>query len=313
MDNLETMLKCTTIHNAERLTHFLTSQLEFIPDRDIRIDLYQQSPPHQLNMSFCSLTASENLLLSQFLQMCKAKCHQIHQYLDCDKVVEAMAQTTTDDNTNITSIALDDSICPTERVLTNQQPLEKSKTVFLRMDKLCSNSLSDIKKFLDMTSHDYGLDDLQYIPSIAMSPLLFASTFMNNNLITANANQSWNNLPPIYSIPWGFLNQTDITESPPLPGNVDAKNALLVIAEKLKDQRNGIFTATRDILSLINCVKGRGDITDNPGSIMLTMVHAELLRKVGCLNPCIESLLIVLDYLEATRDISCKSTLFPTQ
>ena len=311
MDNLETMLKCTTIHNAERLTHFLTSQLEFIPDNDIILDLYQQSPPHLLNMSFCSLTPTEKLLLSQFLQKVKAKCHQIHQYLDCDEVVEAMAQSSTDDNTNVTPIALDDSICPTERVLTNQQPLDKSKTVFLRMDKLCSNSLSDIKKFLDMTSHDYGLDDLQYIPSIAMSPLLFASTFINNHLITSNANQSWNNLPPIYSVPWGFLNQIDITESPPPSGKVDPKNALQVIVEKLRDQKNGIFTAIRDTLSLINYVKGSGNITDNPDGILLTMVYAELLRKVGRLNPCIESLWIVLDYLEATCDIAFKSTLFP--
>ena len=43
------------------------------------------------------------------------------------------------------------------------------------------------------------------------------------------------------------------------------------------------------------------------------MVHAELLRKFGRLNSCIESLSIVLDYLEAAGEISCKSILFPNK
>ena len=236
--------------------------------------------------------------------MCKYKCHQIHQYLDCDEVVKAMAQSSTDDSTNITPIALNDPIFPTEGVLKNHKPLAMSSTMYLRMDKLCSNSLSDIQKFLDMTSHDYGLDDLQYIPSIAKSPLLFASTFINKHLITVSVNESWDNLPPIYSVPWGFLNQTKNTETPQLPDNVEAK---------IKDQINGIFTAIREILSLINCVKGRGCINDNPKSIMLTIVYAELLRKVGRLNPCIESLSIVYDYLEANCEISSNSALFPNQ
>ena len=41
-DNLETMLKSTSIHNAEKLTHFLTSQLEYVTGQHVLLDLFER-------------------------------------------------------------------------------------------------------------------------------------------------------------------------------------------------------------------------------------------------------------------------------
>ncbi len=41
-DNLETMLKSTSIHNAERLTHLLTSQLEYVNGQQVFLDLFER-------------------------------------------------------------------------------------------------------------------------------------------------------------------------------------------------------------------------------------------------------------------------------
>ena len=58
-DNLETMLKSTSIHNAERLTHFLTSQLEYVNGQQVFLDLFERQKAQNIDKTTFHLTAGE--------------------------------------------------------------------------------------------------------------------------------------------------------------------------------------------------------------------------------------------------------------
>ena len=67
-DNLETMLKTTSIHNAERLTHFMTSQLEYVANLTSVIDLYEKPESHDVDTQCCEICSCDNALYNNFLQ-----------------------------------------------------------------------------------------------------------------------------------------------------------------------------------------------------------------------------------------------------
>eukprot|EP00112_Aurelia_sp_Birch-Aquarium-sp1_P022305 Seg625.4 transcript_id=Seg625.4/GoldUCD/mRNA.D3Y31 product="hypothetical protein" protein_id=Seg625.4/GoldUCD/D3Y31 len=212
MDNLETMLKCTTIHNAERLTHFLTSQLEYIAGRNVILDLYKQPEQHHIDKNFCNLTQIEKDMLSSFFAVCLERCEEVKNYLNCDQVVEAIAETMSTDNRHIVPIQYDETKSPSVRVLTAEEPPPKSSTVYLRMDQLCSNSLLDVKKFLDLMAGDYGLNELKYIQNISATPLLCVSPTFNANLIMRTSHASPQSFSPIFFSEWGFVDQKQIPD-----------------------------------------------------------------------------------------------------
>ena len=93
---------------------------------------------------------------------------------------------------------------PSERILNRETVFPKSSTVYLRMEKLCSSNMNDVKKLLDLTADDYGLNELCYIPSVAASPFLFSSKLLNEEIMLANAQEKVLD-SPIYFIPWGLL------------------------------------------------------------------------------------------------------------
>ena len=102
---------------------------------------------------------------------------------------------------------------PSERILQKETIFLKSNTVYLRMEKLCSSNINDVKKLLDLTSNDYGLNELCYIPSIATSSFLFASNLFNHETIFANE-QNELLLSPLSFIPWGFNDNPKLKSEP---------------------------------------------------------------------------------------------------
>ena len=80
-ENLETMLKSPSIHNAERLTHFLTSQLEYVKGTYAVMDLFQKPQPHDIDISSCLLTLKGEGDYLKFLELCFKKVFEIHKAL----------------------------------------------------------------------------------------------------------------------------------------------------------------------------------------------------------------------------------------
>ncbi len=146
------------------------------------------------------------------------------------------------DNPTSYSTSVDHSDMPSERILQRETVFPKSNTVYLRMEKLCSSNVSDIKKLLDLTSNDYGLNELCYIPSIATSPFLFASNQLNQETILANE-QNEISLSPVYFIRWGFVDNPMIKSNPvKISDNVKGlKKIITIIVEKLKDSKDGVL------------------------------------------------------------------------
>ncbi len=89
-DNLETMLKSASIHNAERLTHFLTSQLEYVKGQYVTLDLFKKPPVHDMDASAFHVTPKEKQLPSKFLTDCHKKVTE-HKHLSCDEMVSRLA------------------------------------------------------------------------------------------------------------------------------------------------------------------------------------------------------------------------------
>ena len=102
--------------------------------------------PHLISDTFCELTSHDKYLLTNFLKLYLSRCHEIHCKLDCDQAIQGMAQTLGDDNQHITLLNFEKCNFPTERLLDDQMPRFKTKTIYLRMDKLGSNSVFDVKK-----------------------------------------------------------------------------------------------------------------------------------------------------------------------
>ena len=288
-DNLETMLKSTTIHNAERLTHFVTSQLEYVPGKWSVLDLYQKPPVHMINDSCFHMTESDTIIWRNFLDLCLKKCVEICDNFNCDNVVSALAQDSTHDNRDLLPSEIDMANIPSERLLDNEEVLSKPKTVYLRMEKLCSSNIFDIKKLLDLTADDYQLNEIKYIPSVATSPLLFASTFLNENLIEANYNFECE-MPSPYTLPWGFLEATDVSAVKGCYDQGKLKSVILNSIEKLKDQPHAIYSVAKLLELTLQTTDGTLDMLKND-KVFLSIFYAELLRKQGFVSRACELLL----------------------
>ena len=100
-DNLETMLKSTSIHNAERLTHFLTSQLEYVDGLHCVVDLFPKRVTHMIPSSNFHLSDKEETSYFVFLQLCIEKVSQLHITLACDNKINALVQSNDIDNTPV--------------------------------------------------------------------------------------------------------------------------------------------------------------------------------------------------------------------
>ena len=205
-DNLETMLKSTSIHNTERLTHFLTSQLEYVDGLHCVVDLFPKRAAHMIPTSKFHLSDKEETSYFVFLELCIEKESQLHITLACDDKVKALAQSNDIDNTSINPFQLTQQKCmPCEKILKREDNFPQTSTVYLRMEKLCSNDLNDIRKLLDLTATDYSLNELSYLPTVAFSPLLFASELINRAKISGNDKPDEMTPQSPYFVQWGFV------------------------------------------------------------------------------------------------------------
>ena len=221
------------------------------------------------------------------MKQCLQKVQQLHCHLACDDHIKALAQASSENNENTKELTLNNNNIPSERILSSPVLIPKSKTVYLRMEKLCSSELRDVKKLLELTSNDYGLNELFYIPSIANSPFLFASKSMNQSLTEVASSQDV--LPPApFFVPWGFVENQDL-QSLEVPCKVEnCQRVLQNVVDKPKDHEDGIFHVTK----LVTIMAEKAN--DNPHEyfdidrIMLNVILAELLRKIGYLEQSLD-------------------------
>ena len=280
-DNLETMLKSTTIHNAERLTHFMTSQLEYNPESFVVLDLYKKPPVHMLDPKVFHVNEEENVMHSKFLDSCLGKCVELHEHFNCDNVVSALPQGQSQDHRTVQFPSIDKSTVPSERILNLGEVRPKPKTVYLRMEKLCSSNIFDVKKLLDLTANDYGLNEPSYLPCVAISPLIFASETLNECLISANFDED-TQPPPPYTLTWGFVEETG--ETPEINGCLTTSRLQSMLnnaVEKLKDKPHSLFSVSRLLEVILYQSQVKLSVIDK---IMLSIFYAELLRKQGHLS-----------------------------
>ena len=141
---LETMLKSTSIHNAERLTHSLTSQLEFIMGDYSVLELHKRKPSHFIDKSCFHLTDDDKAKEAFFLNKCMQKVVQLHSYISCDELVRVLAQSAAENNENFQPLPHFGDKKPSGRILDTVDILDESTTVFLRMEKLCSSDACDV-------------------------------------------------------------------------------------------------------------------------------------------------------------------------
>lgn len=307
-DNLETMLKSTTIHNAERLTHFITSQLEYIDNQYSVLDLYKKPPVHEIHSSVFTVNENDKSVIHNFMCKCLKKCVELYNHLQCDDVVLALSQGSSNDNREIMSIENNSSEMPSVRLLSSENVLPKAKTVYLRMEKLCSSNIYDVKKLLDITAKDYGLNELCYVPSFAVSPLLYASNALNKVLIDANFDRNSLTFLP-YSVLFGFFKPPENTGTSACNDSRKLRNVLLNAIERLKDKPNAIFSVAILVdLTLKETASGALALSAI-NKALLQIFLAELLRKQGKLKEALDLM------LTAHRDLSCLSevetTVFP--
>ncbi len=153
------------------------------------------------------------------------------------------------------------------------------------MEKLCSAEINDVRKLIDLIANDYQLNELQYIPSVATSPFIFASQFINKPLTLANVEEG--PFPPIYFVQWGFVEAENASVSVNFPnsGNVVQK-VVDTVVEKLKDHRDGIFTATKLVELAVNHCNTHYTEYNEVDIIFLNIFHAELKRKQGYSGSC---------------------------
>ena len=203
------MLKSTSIHNAERLTHFLTSQVEYVNDVNCLIDQFPKQPVYLLKSSRFQLSINDVTSHVSFLNLCFQKVIELHTVLSCDHIVEGLDQSSGNNNSNIRPLFKIQDM-PSERILSieiNNSLFPLTTTVYLTIEKLCSSEINDIRISLDLTSQDYDLNELHYLPFVACSPLVFASQHINSWLLSIDndASSSHDQKPHPYSLPWGFL------------------------------------------------------------------------------------------------------------
>ena len=304
-DNLETMLKSPSIHNAERLTHFLTSQLEYVKGKYAVMDLFQKPQPHDIDISSFHLTLKEEGAYLKFLELCFKKVVDIQSSLLCDDIVSGLAKSANDNNNFLTPFQADTSPVPSERIIETKSVFNKTETIYLRMEKLCSSNINDIRKLLELTANDYGLNELCFIPSAATSPLLFASSFINKTSHFEEVKK----LSPIYFIPWGFVSHPVTKEACVIPDNsISLKNIIRILINKVKDNKDGIFVATELIKSILEYSDSHPSAYSQVDQIIISITYAELLRKQGYVNNAQKILLHA--YSQITNLAAIKSSVF---
>eukprot|EP00112_Aurelia_sp_Birch-Aquarium-sp1_P015884 Seg3558.1 transcript_id=Seg3558.1/GoldUCD/mRNA.D3Y31 product="hypothetical protein" protein_id=Seg3558.1/GoldUCD/D3Y31 len=152
----------------------------------------------------------------------------IHTYI-------ALYQGQSQDNRTVQLLEVDKSTVPCVRILNLDEVRHKPKTVYLRMEKLCSSSIFDVKKLLDLTANDCGLNEPSYLPCVAISPLIFASETLNECLITANVDED-TQPPPPYTLTWGFVEET---------GEISEINGCLTMS-RLQDAKKSLNQLQED-------------------------------------------------------------------
>ncbi len=120
------MLKSTSIHNSERLTHFLTSQLEYVDGMNVVLDLFQRRRAENIGPKVFQLTVSEKAEHLKFREGCFKKVLELHSYLACDAIVSGLADSSDYNNENITPLSVNESDMPSERVLKKETVLPKT-------------------------------------------------------------------------------------------------------------------------------------------------------------------------------------------
>ena len=177
------------------------------------------------------------------------------------------------------------------------------------MEKLCSSNISDVKKLLDLTLNDYGLNELCYIPSIATSPFLFVSNQLNQETIFANARNELSK-SPVYFIPWGFVDNPTIKSDPVKISNIEkgSKKIITIIVEKLKDHRDRVFIATSLVEALLEHANKQPSLYSESDNMIFSIIYPELLRKQGFVAKSRELLIDVYCRILKLQDI--KSSLF---
>ena len=253
-DNLETMLKTTSIHNAKRLTHFMTLQLEYVANLTSVIDLYEKPESHDVDTQCFEICSCDNALYNNFLQESLQKYANLKESLSCENVISALSHNSTHDNADIKPFSLKEDISVAQRILSSNKLLATSTSVYLHMEQLCSSNIQDVKKLLDLTADDYGLNCICYIPSIVFTPLLFASRALNAALIKANL-EGEGTLPEPYFVQWGFVPlEPSVTCFSADNYRLDLPRVIVNAINKLKDYHNGIFAATKLIESTIQVI-----------------------------------------------------------
>ena len=119
-DNLESMLKSTSIHKAERLTHFLTSQLEFVKGDYTVFDLHTRKPSHFIDKSCFHFTDDNKAKEAFFLN---------------DELARVLAQSAAEKNENFQQLPHFGDKKPSERMLDSVDVFDESTTVFSKDGK----------------------------------------------------------------------------------------------------------------------------------------------------------------------------------
>ncbi len=160
------------------------------------------------------------------------------------------------------------------------------------MEQLCSSNIADVKKLLDLTANDYGLNELCYIPSVAASPFLCASNFIHEKIAPLNSLNEQSS-PPVYFIPWGFVKHSNVTTTGfvKLPENESALAKVeRIVVDRLKDKKEGLFMVTNLIESIVECDASLPLGFPQVDAIILKIIYAEFLRKQGFVDKSIEIL-----------------------
>ena len=306
-DNLETMLKSTSIHNAERLTHFLTSQLEYVDGLHCVVDLFPKRAEHMIPSSKFHLSGKEETSYFVFLQLCIEKVSQLHITLACDDKIKALAQSNDIDNTSINPFQLTQQKCmPCERILKREDNFPQTSTVYLRMVQLCSNDIYDIRKLLDLTANDHSVNELSYLPTVAFSPRLFASELINRAKISGNDKPNEMTPQPPYFVQWGFVEfPKDKYDNISLPkSDKFIQKIIFSIVEKLKGQKESSFVCEKLVEKTISFLELHPESCTQIDHIMFIVIHGELLRKLGFLRKAAALLLPAKSDLDSERALN---------
>ena len=176
-DNLETKMKHANAHNAEKLYHFINKQSEYVEGFKVDLDMYRKPSGIALPKASYLLTKEEEIDVNNFRQSVLSKANEVALVYDHEKHVEALSQNQGNDN-SATRDRLDtdrregSNILKKEEV-TWEHPVTTVK--YMRIDKLYSASMADVKTKLDKTIEDHDLFKFDYCKIANLSPMLYAN------------------------------------------------------------------------------------------------------------------------------------------